>query len=447
MTVLPELEDQLVRAAAAETRRATPRRIRPSVGHLVPALSVVVTVAIAVGAFALLSHRTRMMPRSEGAGAVVTQRQRAIRLDHNLNLSADQRVSATVIGRNPTLWYIAIEVNRGSQDAVALNDPVIGDGALVGKITTVDANHSTVTLITDHPFAVAARVLDASGDAGVLVSKLGNPNVLLLQDLPNHAQIANGQQVVTDGSRSGALASMFPAGIPIGQVSNANPLNHAQVQVTPRSDLRHLAAVQILTSGHTGNATPSRPQLIRRPPTTRPPARLALTGASLNGVTFGATPDRLGRLLDRVLGRPDGGYRAISDCGVDHELSWPILLNPATGRVARAEELELFFRHGRFVGYQYGGNVLAARGGGFHLRIGALTTRGLAVGDTLAVGQRLYGRDFTISSAQGGTWSARTPDGLLRGYAFGNPKRGDVSPRSLVASIDAGDVGCPALSP
>ena len=189
------------------------------------------------------------------------------------------------------------------------------------------------------------------------------------------------------------------------------------------------------------------PQLIGRPPSTTRPPRLELTGAGLRSVPFGATPRRLERLLAPVLGRPDGGYRAVSDCGVDHELSWPILLNPITGQIQSAEQLELFFAHDRFVGYQYGGNPLSARNAGAHLRIGARTARGLAVGDTLTVGQRLYGHDFTISSAQGGTWRARTSDGPLSGYAFGNPKHGDVSPRSLVSSIDAGDVGCPALSP
>jgi hypothetical protein len=113
----------------------------------------------------------------------------------------------------------------------------------------------------------------------------------------------------------------------------------------------------------------------------------------------------------------------------------------------RTEDLDLYFRQTRFVGYQYGGNVLAQQGDGLQLRLHATTTRGLALGDALSVGQRLYGHAFTISSAQGGTWQAHTSQGTIRGYANGTPTRGDVSPSSVVASIDAGDVGCPALSP
>jgi hypothetical protein len=35
----------------------------------------------------------------------------------------------------------------------------------------------------------------------------------------------------------------------------------------------------------------------------------------------------------------------------------------------------------------------------------------------------------------------------MDGYAWGMPKHGDFSPQSLVATIDAGNVGCPAASP
>jgi len=71
------------------------------------------------------------------------------------------------------------------------------------------------------------------------------------------------------------------------------------------------------------------------------------------------------------------------------------------------------------------------------------TSRGLNIGDTLARGRQIYGGAFRLSSTQGGVWKA----GRLRGYAFGSPNSRAVSVHSVVATIDAGDVGCPALSP
>lgn len=85
--------------------------------------------------------------------------------------------------------------------------------------------------------------------------------------------------------------------------------------------------------------------------------------------------------------------------------------------------LDLFTGRGRFVGYEYRGRFLT-------------TTAGLRVGDTVARARRLYGRVFKTSAAQGGSWSA---DGLI-GY-LSSPNGGRI------ASIDAGNVGCAALTP
>lgn len=183
------------------------------------------------------------------------QLSKEVGLDNSAGISAYKPVAANVISRDPTLWYETIEVDKGAADGVANNDPVIGDGALVGKVVDAGPNFSIVTLITDHTYAVAAEVQDSLGDTGLLVPAVGNPNQLILQDLPPHAPIQSGQQVVTAGWSSGKLDSLYPAGIPIGLVSNANQnnlINNQSVQVTPLADLRHVDAVQILTTPHAG---------------------------------------------------------------------------------------------------------------------------------------------------------------------------------------------------
>jgi rod shape-determining protein MreC len=179
-------------------------------------------------------------------------------LDQSVSLDSYRPLGADVIGRDPSLWYQQVEVDKGSGDGVELNDPVTGDGALVGKVTSVGGSESIVTLITDHSFAVAARVLNSLGDTGVLVPAVGNPNQLLLQSLPNHASIAAPEQVVTAGFQSStnpALQSLYPAGIPIGTVlpvSQNELLNNGQVTVSPAADIRHFDTVQILTKPHAG---------------------------------------------------------------------------------------------------------------------------------------------------------------------------------------------------
>jgi rod shape-determining protein MreC len=188
-----------------------------------------------------------------------TQLEREVGLDNSLGISSYHPTAAHVIARDPTLWYATVQVDKGSDDGVHVEDPVIGDGALVGKVTTVDATVSVVTLITDHSYAVSAQVQDQNGDTGVLVPAVGNPNQLLLQNLPRPGSGQAGPQVndsvVTAGFKFKALDSLYPAGIPIGTVSNASQnelLNNGQVQVAPAADLRHLDAVQILTRARAG---------------------------------------------------------------------------------------------------------------------------------------------------------------------------------------------------
>jgi rod shape-determining protein MreC len=202
------------------------------------------------------------LAQARGAQIENVQLSREVGLDQRLSLAAYHPIGAQVVTRDPTLWYQTIEVNKGSADGVRSGDPVLGDGALAGTVTAVAPNVSTVSLITDHTVSVTARVLDQKGDTGVLVPAVGNPNQLVLEYLqaPNPSQITAGpqagQQVITAGFKSGSLQSLYPAGIPIGQVNQVNQdtlMNSGQIQITPDADLRHLDAVQILTAPQAAN--------------------------------------------------------------------------------------------------------------------------------------------------------------------------------------------------
>jgi rod shape-determining protein MreC len=178
------------------------------------------------------------------------QLRREVGLDNATGIAAYAPVAAEVYSRDPQLWYATISVGKGTSDGVRVNDPVIGGGGLVGKVTTADPTVSVVTLITDHSSSVTATVQDAKGDTGELVPAVGNPNQLLLTYLDPHAQISVGEMVVTAGFKSGQFDSLYPPNIPIGVVSSADQnqlVNNQQVQVDPIVDLRRLTSVQILT--------------------------------------------------------------------------------------------------------------------------------------------------------------------------------------------------------
>ncbi len=152
--------------------------------------------------------------------------------------------------------------------------------------------------------------------------------------------------------------------------------------------------------------------------------RDVLHGDGIDRAAFGEEASVAIHRLRLLLGsKPRKRYYPVHACRVDHASKWPGLI--------------AFFRHGRFVGYTY---WAAKRRSG---KPALSTSKGLEVGDRLSRAQRLYGVAFRMSPEQGGSWSANTSQGRLIGFASGLP----IGPRSTVLTIEAGDVGCAAMTP
>ncbi len=176
-----------------------------------------------------------------------------LKLDSDHNLNSYDLQSASVIGKNPSLWYQTVKVDRGLDAGVRQNDPVVGPGGLVGDVEHVGSNYSVVALLTSPAFAVGAEVQDTAGASGLVQPAVGNPYTLRLTHLPSSAQVSPAAMVVTSGfgDGTGTTHSLYPPGIPIGTVSTLNPQTsvyvNQQVNVTPLVDLQDLSVVQILT--------------------------------------------------------------------------------------------------------------------------------------------------------------------------------------------------------
>ncbi len=166
-----------------------------------------------------------------------------------------QKTARIIVRSVDNLLRDTIQVNAGSGDGVRLNDTVVAGDGLVGHVTTVAGDTSVITLITDQSSSVQARVIPRAHPRasyyGLLKPSVGNPTDMLLQLIPRDAKIADGDFVVTGGTRSGKLDPLYPAGILIGTVRNPSPVsieNDQEVHVSPAVDLRQLDFVQILTA-------------------------------------------------------------------------------------------------------------------------------------------------------------------------------------------------------
>jgi rod shape-determining protein MreC len=159
-------------------------------------------------------------------------------------------VTARVIARSPTVWYSSVKIDKGSDDGLKVDQPVLAAGGLAGKITSVSGGTAEVTLITDGSSFVAAQVVP-NGAHGVIAPSVGNPNDLLLQNIEDGRRVTEHTTVVTSGFTTPKVRSLFPRGIPIGEVKKVDldeVATYHRVHVRPYADLRKMDFVQVLTS-------------------------------------------------------------------------------------------------------------------------------------------------------------------------------------------------------
>jgi rod shape-determining protein MreC len=173
---------------------------------------------------------------------------RLYHLDQTLSIADYRPVSATVVTQSPNVWYLTIGIDAGSSAGVRVNDPVIDDEGLIGKVSRVVSDGAVVSLITDSEVEVSARI-SATGTVGMLQPQVGEPGRLLMRFLTSNTRATKGDYVVTSGTVVSGGESLYPRGIPIGTVTSESERSaYRTVNVSPLADLRNLGAVQVLTA-------------------------------------------------------------------------------------------------------------------------------------------------------------------------------------------------------
>ena len=126
--------------------------------------------------------------------------------------------AARVLRRSSSNWWNTIIVDKGADDGVATDFPVITDIGLVGKTGKVSATTSEVILLTDEECRVAARV-EGTQAQGVLMGERGGFEIrpeLRLRFINPQFKLEPGAKVYSFGVDGG----VFPAGLFLGTVKS-----------------------------------------------------------------------------------------------------------------------------------------------------------------------------------------------------------------------------------
>lgn len=140
---------------------------------------------------------------------------------------------ANVILRDPSNWWRTVQIDLGSRDGVTTNMPVLAsDGTLVGRISSVSLTRAQVLLLGDPNLKVSARVDNDTRDTGVIGSSGPVESEFVeMGYLTKNAVLKPGQAVLTSGN-----GGIFPAGIPIGQIVDAQAVDYG-LRITARVKL------------------------------------------------------------------------------------------------------------------------------------------------------------------------------------------------------------------
>lgn len=159
--------------------------------------------------------------------------------------SAFKLVPAEVVTRDSSTWWRTVTINRGKDDNIEPDMPVVTDEGLIGKTTTVSKNISVVLLVSDENCKVASSV-EGTREQGIANGErvtAGLTPALNLNYLSKQANLQPGQRAVTSG-----VGGVFPVGLAIGTVRNFRVRElDGQAQLVPAVDLAKLEDVFVVT--------------------------------------------------------------------------------------------------------------------------------------------------------------------------------------------------------
>lgn len=183
------------------------------------------------------------------AEAAITAQQGA-KLDAAARALPYTTITAPVIARDPSGILKTIVIGAGSDQGVKVDQIVLSEQGVVGRVSEAGSNYAKVLLVTDSSSSVSALV-QTSRASGIVRGQYGDALVMewILQSDP----VRQGDVIVTAGLGIGnELRSLYPKGLVIGtvvDVTKAEVSAYQRAVVAPAVDLRKLENVLVITVG------------------------------------------------------------------------------------------------------------------------------------------------------------------------------------------------------
>lgn len=153
------------------------------------------------------------------------------------------QTAARVTAIGVSNYDATIDIDKGTNDGIAVGMPVVTGRGLVGRVTETSGNSSKVLLTSDSTSNVGVRI-GGDGEIGVATG-IGSKEALRVDLVDLDSNIKPGDVAVT----SGLEGSLFPAGIPVGTVESVDAGQRdlrKTVKMRPLAELGKLDSVSVL---------------------------------------------------------------------------------------------------------------------------------------------------------------------------------------------------------
>lgn len=130
-----------------------------------------------------------------------------------------QLINGQIQARSLEQWDQVVSIDVGSDDGVEVDDGVISNKGLVGRVIEVKKDSSLVSLLSANnaygQVAVKIQVADKKISPGILSEYNSDENIFAIKLLESKSTITEGMKVMTSGQ-----GGIYPSGLYVGEVQS-----------------------------------------------------------------------------------------------------------------------------------------------------------------------------------------------------------------------------------
>lgn len=155
-------------------------------------------------------------------------------------------VLAQIIGRDSSVWFDTVMINRGTFDGVRLGMPIVSNGGLVGRVISVGPVAAQIALITNEKSGVGGIIgeLENSNVLGV-INGTSKSDLLRMNYVAGSIEVKVGEKVYTTGQDG-----IYPAGLKLGEIVRIDNQGSStvtqQIYIKPGAKLDSMQEVAVL---------------------------------------------------------------------------------------------------------------------------------------------------------------------------------------------------------